>query len=269
MMMRFIYHHFGRALRLASLIFLAGSCTVYAPMQPTMPLLQAAGQAEGTASIQPNGRVEITGAVSPARHVLLTAGGTVCPKLGSESFLVSRQYEVGGGAYLPLGDKWLLNGLGGYGQAVNRRGYSDLPGLIGGSTYSEYHARYDKLFAQAGVAKLFGGVSIGCTYRLTQVRFSSLTEVRRGPLPLTNMLRHEALYFIRYGWNDSGQNRWEVLSTAGLSLSGTPKLDDDLGYPTYGAAEYEANRNLLPAFMASLGVVYRPRWQRAATAPAP
>lgn len=269
MMMRFTYHYLGRALRLTLLSLAAGSCTVYAPMQPTMPLLRAAGQAEGTASIQPNGRVEITGAVSPARHVLLTAGGTVCPRLGSESFLVSRQYEVGGGAYLPLGDKWLLNGLGGYGQAINNRGYKDLGFLFFAPTYSEYSARYSKVFGQVGIAKMQERYAIGATYRLTQVHFSSLTSVRHGDLPLARMLRHEVLLFVRHTWGYGTRGQWESLVTAGLSGSGTPKLDDSPGAPGYGAAAYDANRNLLPAFMASLGVVYRPRWQRAATAPAP
>ena len=267
-MMRFTYYYLGRVLRLALLSLVAGSCTVYAPMQPTMPLPRAAGQAEGTASIQPNGRVEITGAVSPVRHVLLTAGGTVCPKLGSESFLVSRQYEVGGGAYLPLGDKWLLNGLGGYGQAVNQRGYKDLA-FIFASTYSEYSARYNKVFGQVGIAKMQERYAIGATYRLTQVQFSSLTSIQHGDLPLSRMLRHEALLFVRHAWGNGAHGQWESLVTAGFSGSGTPKLDDNTGAPDYGAAAYHANRNLLPAFMASLGAVYRPRWQQAATVPTP
>ncbi len=235
-------------------------------MQPTMPLLRAPGQAEAAASLQPIGRLEATAAYVPVRHVLLTAGGTLCPKLGTNNFLVSRQYEVGGGSYLPLGTSWLLNGLGGYGQAVNNRGYHDLSFILS-STYSEYKARYDKLFAQVGLAKRFAGTSIGCTYRLTRVRFSMLEDVSLGPLPLSKMLRHEALFFVRYGRDDSSRSRWEALATMGLSVSGTPRLDDSQGYPTYGAAEYQANRNLLPAFYASLGIVYRPYWQQGATVP--
>ena len=84
------------------LLFAASSCTVYAPMQGTMPLLTAKGQAEFGASIQPIGRVEATAAYSPANHLLLTAGVTGCPKLGTKNFLVTRQYEVGVGGYQKL-----------------------------------------------------------------------------------------------------------------------------------------------------------------------
>ncbi len=49
-----------------------------------------------------------------------------------------------------------------------------------------------------------------------------------------------------------------LATTAGLSVSGTDRLDDNQRYPTYGVNNYEANRNLLPAFFVSLGVVFRP-----------
>jgi hypothetical protein len=234
-----------------------GGCTVYAPMQPTMPLVQKARQAEITASVQPIGRVEATLAYAPVSHLLLTAGGTLSPKLSSRNFLVSRQYELGLGGYLPLGDSWLLNGLVGFGQAVNNRGYYDLA-IIFSSTYSEYNARYSKLFTQVGIANVQPRSSIGFTYRLTQVYFASLTDTRLGPLPLSRMLRHEALLFGRHYW--ARGERWESICTMGFSVSSTPKLDTSQGYPGYGAAEYQANRNLLPAFYASLGVVYHPDW---------
>ncbi len=242
---------------LGVLLFGAGGCTVYAPMQPTMPLVAAARQAEAAGSIQPNGRVEMTAAYSPVSHLLVTAGGTVCPKLGSSSFLVTRQYELGAGSYLPLGSSWLLSGVGGYGQAVNNRGYKDL-GIIFGSTYSEYHARYHKIFAQVGLAKVSASHSVGFTYRLTQVHFSTLTDTELGELPLPQMLRHEALVFFRHPMGNG--THWESQVALGLSVSSTSRRTDNQGYPGYGAAEYQANRNLLPAFYASWGVVYRPRW---------
>lgn len=234
-----------------------GGCTVYAPMQPTMPLVREAKQAEITASIQPTGRVEAMMAYAPVSRLLLTAGGSVSPKLSSRNFLVSRQYELGLGSYLPLNESWLLNGLGGFGQAVNSRGYHDLA-FIFSSTYSEYHARYSKLFAQIGIAKERPRGSIGFTYRITQVYFASLIDTRLGPLPLPRMLRHEAMLFARHNW--ASNDRWESIWTLGLSASSTPTLNTNQGYPSYGAAEYQANRNLLPAFYTSWGVVYRPRW---------
>lgn len=242
---------------LALLILGASSCTVYAPIQPTMPLVAAVGQAEAAASLQPNGRLELSAAYSPVPHLLLTAAGTVCPKLGTSNFLVTRQYELGVGGYLPLGSAWLLNGLGGFGQAVNNRGYKDL-GIIFSSTYSEYNARYNKLFAQIGIARMGANNSIGFTYRLVQVRFSSLTDTKIGALPLPYMLRHEALFFVRHDLGSG--NHWESQATIGLSFSSTARRDDSQDYPTYGAAEYQANRNLLPAFYTSLGVIYHPTW---------
>lgn len=244
---------------LAALLFEVGGCTVYAPMQPTMPLVTTVRQTEATASLQPNGRAEVTAAYSPAPHLVLTAGGSVCPKLGTNNFLVSRQFEVGIGSYLLLGPHWLLNGLGGYGQAVNNRGYRDL-GIIFSSTYSEYNARYNKLFAQVGLAHVSAGSSMGFTYRLTQVHFSTLTDTELGDLPLPQMLRHEGLFFVRRPLGSTGT--WQTQVALGLSVSSTPKRNDDLGYPIYGQAEYHANRNLLPAFYASLGLVYHPRWGR-------
>ena len=226
-------------------------------MQPTMAQVKAVGEAEATASIQPIGRLEATAAYSPAPHLLLTVGGTVCPKLGSKRFLVTRQYELAAGSYLPLGSFWLLNGIGGYGQAVTNRGSQDL-GFILGSTHNEYNARYNKLFAQAGIAHSKTNRSFGFTYRLTQVRFSTLTDTDLGELPLPNMLRHEALFFIRRPLGNSSQ--WETQATMGMSVSSTPRRDDKQGAPGYGAAEYQANRTLLPALYTSIGLVYRPHW---------
>lgn len=249
----------ARPFALAALLFGVGSCTVYAPMQPTMPLVQAVGQAEASANIQPNGRLETTVAYSPAPNLVVTAGGTVCPKLGNSNFLVTRQYELGVGGYWPLGSSsWLFNGLGGYGQAVNNRGYKDL-NLFYGSSYNEYNARYNKVFAQVGLANVKARHSLGFTYRLTQVHFSTLTDTQLGDLPLTNMLRHEGLFFFRHALG-GGSGHWESLATVGLSASTTAKRNDNPDYPSTGAAEYQANRNLLPAFYASLGVVYHPHW---------
>ena len=248
-----------RAFGLVALLVGADSCTVYAPMQPTMPLVAAAGQAETAGNIQPNGRVEASVAYSPATHLLFTAGGTACPKLGTDYFLVTRQYEVGAGGYTSLGSSdWLLSGLGGYGQAVSNRGYKDVGIIIFGPTFSEYNARYSKLFAQAGIARVWDRGSLGFTYRLTQVRFATLTDTRYGELPLTRMARHEILFFARRAWGSS--SHWESLATAGMSVSGTPRIPDDPTYSSNGTVEYEANRNLLPAFYASFGVVYRPNW---------
>ena len=61
---------------LGAFLLLATSCTVYAPMQPVMPLVSQRGQAEAGASIQMLGRMEATGSYSPVQHVVLTGGLT-------------------------------------------------------------------------------------------------------------------------------------------------------------------------------------------------
>ncbi|OGX82207.1 hypothetical protein BEN47_18650 [Hymenobacter lapidarius] len=232
-----------------------GACTVYAPMQPTMPLLDAKGQAEFSGSLQPNGRVEATAAYSPAAHLLLTAGGTVRPKLEKVNFLVTRQYELGVGGYLPLGTAWQLNGIGGYGQAFSHRSFLE-DGFFIASSRREYRARYHKYFAQAGIAHVDDWNNFGFTYRLTQVRFSSLTDAELGKLPLTNMLRHEAMFFWRRPF-PRGYN-WETLATVGLSIG--PRLEPNDFQNPYGPTERAANHTLRSVLFTSLGLVYHPAW---------
>ena len=239
----------------AALLLALPACTVYTPMQPTMPLLRKAGEAEFSASVQANGRVEATGAFSPAKGVVFTGAGTASAKLGEQNFLVTRQYEVGGGLYRPLGGHWLLSALAGYGQAYSNRGYVDLS-LFGPGTFSEYRADYTKYFGQVGMAHTELRDCYGFTYRLTQVRFGRLEDLSIGTLPLKEMLRHEALFFYRVPLGPSLVPRWHVQAAFGLSVSSTPRQRDDLSFPTYGRAEYHANRNLLPAFLASVGLVY-------------
>lgn len=238
---------------LCASLLLATSCTVYAPMQPVMPLVSQRGQAEAGASLQATGRLEATAAYSPVARVVVTGALTAAPRLGKEHFLVTRQYEVGAGLYQPLGQHWLLSALGGYGQAYCHRGYVDLA-FFGPGTYNEYEASYAKYFGQLGVAYVGQTVNVGLTYRLVKVNFNYLNDSEYGPLPLPGMLRHELAYFAR---SDMGK-RWRLAFTTGISISGTPKLNDNLSCPTYGQPEHQANRNLLPAFFLGLGVAFKP-----------
>ena len=88
------------------------------------------------------------------------------------------------------------------------------------------------------------------------MNFNYLVDAEYGPLPLANMTCHELAASVRL--NLGSAQRWQLVSTAGLSAASTPKQDDSqLPYVNH-ARYYHANRNLLPAFLASLGVVYRP-----------
>ncbi|MGI4875151.1 MAG: hypothetical protein ACRYFX_28685 [Janthinobacterium lividum] len=236
---------------------LLASCTVYAPMQPVMPLVSQRGQAELGTSLQPLGRLEVTGAYSPLRRVILAGGLTGAPRLGQDVYLVTAQYEAGAGLYQPLGQHWLLSNLGGFGQAYSHRSYRGLD-----NHPTEYEARYQKYFGQLGMAYRQPDFSCSLTYRFTQVEFSYL-NYRLDPvagayarLPLPAMARHELALSMQNQFQAT--SRWQVAGTAGLSVAGTARLDDNPGYPIYGTPEYQANRNLLPAFFASLGVVFRP-----------
>ena len=64
---------------LPATVALLASCTVYAPMQPTVSTVTQAGQLELTGSAQLSGRVEGTAVYSPPPHVLLAGGGTYRP----------------------------------------------------------------------------------------------------------------------------------------------------------------------------------------------
>lgn len=235
-----------------SFLLLAGGCTVYAPMQPVMPLVSQRRQFEAGASCQLTGRLEATAAYSPLRRAVVAGALTAAPRLGREHFLATRQAELGAGAYQPLGSDWLLSATAGYGLAYCHRGYVDL-GIFGPGTYSEYTARYHKYFGQVGLARLGPIGTVGFTYRLARINFNYLHDAEYGPLPLPGMWRHELAYFIRANTS----KHWQFALTSGFSLSGTPKLDDRLSYPTYGRAEYHANRNLLPAFFFSLGATFQ------------
>lgn len=194
------------------------------------------------------------------RRVVLTAGGTLAPKLGDRYFLVTRQYEIGAGLYQPLGPRWLLSGLAGYGQAYCRRGYVDL-GFLGPGVYSEYEAAYAKRFGQVGIAHVEDNWAMSFTYRLVRVNFDYLNDAGYGPLPLPAMTRHEVAFLNRFKLGSRPAPRWWLTYAAGLSLAGTAKLDDTGTSSPYHVA-YEANRNLLPAFFMSLGVVLRPSQAR-------
>ena len=88
------------------------------------------------------------------------------------------------------------------------------------------------------------------------MNFSSLVDAEYGPLPLAAMTRHELAASLRL--NLGSAQRWQLVSTAGVSVASTPKQDDNQSPYVDHTRYYHANRNLLPAFLVSLGVAYRP-----------
>jgi hypothetical protein len=245
------------ALAAATLLLLATSCTVYAPMQPTISTVNRAGQVEVAGSVQVNGRTEASVVYSPLPHLLVSAAGTFRPKSGADStFSTTRQGELGVGAYLPLGRGWQLTGLAGYGRATTRRAYIEEPLIWGKRNLEEYNMRYGKVFGQASLTHEGPRGSLGVVYRISKISFDqldySLARYIQYPVPLRSMVRHEALLFGRYGLDAA--NRWQLQSTLGLSVSATPQLRTD----TDEQGRYQANHVLLPVPMMSVGIVFHP-----------
>lgn len=224
---------------------LLAGCTVYAPMQPTLPQVRAKGETDLAASLQPTGRLEATAAYSPLPHVVVLGSLTGAPRLGEQVFLTTAQYEVGAGFYQPLGS-WLVGAQVGGGQAYVHRRYEQ---LFGG--YRESEASYGKLFGQAGVA--YQGIfrSLSLTYRLTRVQFGYVRDADFGPLPLREMLRHEVALGSRVAL--SGSRRWQLVGTGGVSVA-TDSQPDGYSY----SVSSRIHNQLGPAFFLSLGVAYRP-----------
>ncbi|TGE07782.1 hypothetical protein [Hymenobacter fodinae] len=203
------------------LSWLLASCSVYAPLQPGAPVIRQKGEAEVVASAYLNGRLEASASYSPVEHVIVRAAGGLRAGGGDSTYFRNRQMELGLGTYRYLNEQWLVGGLIGYGFGRSNRRFSrdgfETLWLDSVVTY-EYAARYHKLFADAYVANDAGRVTYGGAFRLSQVRFTSLTD-KGLPLPLQRMTRAEPMLFMRF----SGRNsfRWLQLQLAS-SLSWSP-----------------------------------------------
>ena len=235
------------------------SCTVYAPMQPTVSTVTQAGQLELTGSAQLSGRVEGTAVYSPLPHVLLAGGGTYRPRLGGTTYFATRQWEAGAGTYWLLGQHWLLTGEGGYGYAGTERMWQE---LFGNSP--ELRARYSKVFGQVSLGYLRKQKwSGGAVYRFSQLHFdasSYYTPYYQGTTTNTNMGRHEVLLYGRHELHLGRASRWQLQGAMGFSASNLARRADTDG------STFEINRNRQPVLMMSGGLVYRPAWGRASRA---
>lgn len=224
-----------------------GGCTVYAPVQPTMPLLTEVGQAEIHAGIQLSGRLEAVGAYSPAPHMLLTGAGTVGVKTGGDTYLRTRQAEFGIGGYREFGTNGLLTVIGGGGLGVTRRrtclwGCDDVQG------------RTSKLFGQVGAAWELPNSWLGLTYRLAYVEFYQVSQDAVG-LTDFGSFRHEIMLFRRQ-WL-FGSEQWFAQSTLGLSISSLRNSARSLAVPDRVAdARWEVAG--VPTPLLSIGIGWQP-----------
>lgn len=168
------------------------------PNQCAAPQLTDKKQAEVSLGSYLNGRFELAANYSPVRHLLVRAAANSRPaNRNDSSYYAGRQYELAGGTYFPLGQRWLLGGLGGYGWARSHSRYQDGISIIFKPPQHEFEARYTKVFGEGYVSYQAGEyVSLGAAYRIVRVDFSRLTDLGL-PVPVGAMSRGEPMLFLR------------------------------------------------------------------------
>lgn len=220
------------------------SCTVYVPMQATMPLVRAKNQIEAGASLQPSTRLEGTVAYSPLAHCVVAGAGTIAFRTGQKQYLITRQGEASLGGYWNLAPNWLLSTLAGGGYAYADRQYS----FLGSEHYS---GSYGKAFGQVGAAYLTEQGSLSMTYRLAQVYYSHV-QTDTGPLASFQTQRHELLLASRHYLGFAPN--WQLQMAVGVSAS-------SLQPPSSGGSPDDDGRWFaagIPALVTSIGVVWQP-----------
>ncbi|WP_226177432.1 hypothetical protein [Hymenobacter lucidus] len=226
-----------------------GSCSVYAPMLPATPQLRDKGQAEVQATSFLNGRWEGAATYSPLKYTLVRAAGGFKTDNQDTTYFRVRQYEVGLGGYYPIGGHWLVSGLGGYGQARSNRGYFQPQFFVGESYLVDFKANYHRYFGEVSASYYNSWLSTGIAYRLSKVRFNSLTYNGQ-PLPLSGMTRIEPMLFIRVG-GGQGRMRWLQVQSS-IGITGVPNSDLDPNSTDPYEFEYSRLRESRPFLALSL-----------------
>jgi hypothetical protein len=189
---------------LMALAALAG-CAVYRPMQCAAPVVSNKGQVAFAGSAYFNSRLNGALTYSPMRHLLVHAAIDGKADSNDSTYSRSRQYELAVGTYWPVGEQVVLGALAGAGQARSQVRYRPIETPI--LVQYEYDARYSKLFSEVyGTWQVGPTLQAGIAYRLTHVRFTSLTNLGQ-PLSLTAMLRSEPMVFLRntFGFRPGGE----------------------------------------------------------------
>ena len=228
-------------MRITSTLVLIGhglfltSCVVYMPMQCAAPQITDAKQAEITGSTYLNGRLEVAGTYSPVRHLLVRASySSLSDNTKDTTYYRGHQYDLGVGTYWRLGPKWLVGGLGGFGQAQSAAAYSRGGIIFGYPTRHEFDAHYNKVFGEVyGTLQASEAFSLGATYRVTQVNFTSLTD-QRTPVDLGRMTRSEPMFFVRVRLGNGPTENRPVQLQASWGTSDTfgyAEKDRNTSYP--------------------------------------
>ncbi|WP_201987188.1 hypothetical protein [Hymenobacter rubidus] len=192
------------------------------PMQCAAPQITDKNQGEVTASSYFNGRYDLAGTYSPVNHLLVRAAYSNLRGNGKDTtYYRGHQYDLGVGTYWRLGDECLLGGLGGFGQAQSAAGYSDGGFFFGRPTRHEFDARYNKVFGEVyGTFQTSETVSFGVAYRVTQVNFTTLTDLGTA-VDLPRMTRSEPMAFFRVRLGDGPTEDRPVQLQAAWGLSDT------------------------------------------------
>lgn len=212
---------------------LLAGCAVYMPIQCAAPQIKDKNEAEISGSTYLNGRYEVAAAYSPVKHLLVRAAYSNLPRGSNDStYYRGHQYEVAAGTYWPLGSQWLVGGLGGFGQAHSEARYLNDGQIIflGQSTQHIFDARYNKVFGEVyGSVQASETVSFGLAYRVTQVHFTSLTDMG-APVDLRKMTRSEPMFFFRTRLGSGPTDTRPVQLQFTLGTSSTFGYTPDAGY---------------------------------------
>ncbi|AHJ96233.1 hypothetical protein Hsw_0638 [Hymenobacter swuensis DY53] len=184
------------------MVILTG-CSLYAPLQPSAPLIHIKGEAEVVASGYFSGRVEGSAAYSPLKYVVVRAAGGLKTNGTDSLYYRIRQLESSIGTYRRLGDGWLLGAMMGYGLGKGgARYYDDFQKALPDSVPLRlYRYSFRKPHVEAYVSHQSRWTTVGASCRFSQVRFANFTD-RGQPVPLHRMSRLEPSVFLRLGGAD-------------------------------------------------------------------
>jgi len=171
-------------------------------MQAAAPDIRGKGEMEVAANWSLTNRVDVGATYSPVRHLLVRAAaslkGSAPLYSDSSNYLQNKQYELALGTYWPLGERWLVGGLAGFGQAHSRARYQeDGFSLLLQSVQHQFDARYNKYLGEAYLSCKVGSLaSLGISYRLVQLRLTDVTDQGVG-VQASPIWRHEPMFFFR------------------------------------------------------------------------
>lgn len=248
-----------------SLLLGLSSCAVYTPMQGAAPEIRDKGELEITGSWALTNRVDFGATYSPVRHLLVRAaaslkGGGYAANSDSASYAQNNQYELALGTYWPLGPRWVVGGLAGFGQAHARARYVDDGATLFSfrepiqhqldAVYSKYSG---EVYATCQPSPL---VSFGLAYRVVQLRLTDATDLGV-PVVAGPILRQEPMLFFRMRPEFAQRSlQFQVALGASTTFGYNPRTAQDETDP---ARQFKLGRSYT-----SLGIALYPQllWQK-------